>query len=735
MSTASWRRAKALFQAALDVPTPQREAFVRAHGQSDAEIGEVLQLVRMHESPDFLQSPIEGGLDKASAEPELLTGHDVGGFRIKRRLGAGGMGTVYEAEQAHPRRMAAVKVLRHGFSGSSALRRFEYEAEALGRLDHPGIARVYAAGTFDLGSGAQPWLAMELIDGKPLNAYVAETPVPRARKLELCLAICNAVQHAHQRGVIHRDLKPANILVTPTGQPKIVDFGVARSIDSASPMTQLTVAGELVGTLSYMSPEQLGGDPERVDARSDVYALGAIGYELLGGRSPHEGRGSSIGSIIRAIEETEPPRLGTIDPACRGDLEIIFSKALEKDRDRRYQSVAELAADLRRHLNDEPVLARPATVVYQLRKFARRHRPLAFGVAASIIALAVGMVLYAIEARHARQEADRSKYEADKATAINNFITNDFLMKFLAAAHAGDTDRRLPVAELVNQAAERVEAMYAGQPLAEAAVRNEVGTIYYNIGAFDRAAGQFERSLALWEAGLGPDHVDTLKAVNNLAQSLAHLRRTDRAERLYRRALAGRLRALGEEDPFTLVSMNNLAAVLRETRPAEAEVMLRQALAIQQRVHGVAHKNTLTTMSNLGLTLLDLGQTDEAARLHRTVHELSEQTYGADHIATLVAASRLGGTLHQIGAHAEARRVLERTLERLDRTLGPQHLTTIATRRSLARLHVSEGRFDTAADQLMHALEAARATPGVGAALVQEILEELDAAHAAAAPP
>ncbi len=340
----------------------------------------------------------------------------LGRYRLICLLGEGGMGAVYEAEQDSPRRTVALKVVRPGLATASMLKRFRHESQILGRLHHPGIAQVYEAGLADDG---RPYFAMELIRGQALGEYaLLRAPTLRAR-VELVARVCDAVQHAHDQGVIHRDLKPANILVEENGQPKVLDFGVARATD-ADLLTGagLTQTGQLLGTPNYMSPEQVAGDPAAIDRRADVYALGVILFELAAHRLPFQLEDRPLAETARLILEEDPPRLGSLNPELRGDVETIVAKALEKDRARRYQSAADLAADLRRWLAHEPILARPPSALYHLRKFARRHRGLVGGVVATGLALVVGTVfslLFAFGEVRQRHEADRSARAAEES--------------------------------------------------------------------------------------------------------------------------------------------------------------------------------------------------------------------------------------------------------------------------------------------------------------------------------
>lgn len=335
----------------------------------------------------------------------------IGQYTIIRLLGVGGMGAVYEAQQERPQRKVALKVIRSGVADSDTVRRFEAEANLLARLQHPGIAQVYDAGTMDRpGREKLPFFAMELIRGVPLNVFAETRKLSTHARLAIMIKICQAVQHAHAKGIIHRDLKPGNILVDETGQPKILDFGVARLTSSDVQLTTMrTDIGQLIGTVPYMSPEQAAGDPLDLDTRSDVYALGVICYELLAGRLPYDLRKKLIHEAVRIIREDEPAPLSSINTVFRGDVETIVAKALEKDKARRYQTAAELAADFAHYLSNEPIVARPATVGYQLKKFSQRNKALVAGTIATFVSLVLGLAGTLWYAAQASQQATAAR--------------------------------------------------------------------------------------------------------------------------------------------------------------------------------------------------------------------------------------------------------------------------------------------------------------------------------------
>jgi WD40 repeat protein len=431
MADPSPQRVEELFDQAIDLDPARRAAFLDEQCAGDAGLRAAVEKLLQFDSKaqaaeSLLRSPLARTRPRVLAPPPPLP-PAIARYRIVRVLGEGGMGTVYEAEQDNPRRTVALKVLRVGRDSDLLLQRFAREAQILGRLQHPGIAQVYDAGVSETG---QPYFAMELIVGVPLDQFAGEQALDTRGRLELFARVCDAVQHAHERGIIHRDLKPPNILVEASGQPRVLDFGVARAAPSGlTAGGGRTETGQLIGTLNYMSPEQASADPAAIDARADVYALGVVLYEMLAHRLPYSLDGLPLPEAVRVIREQEPSRLGSLDGRLRGDVETIVAKALEKDRARRYSSAGELAADIRRHLSHEPIRARPPSALYQLRKFARRHKAVVGGVVGVIAALTLGLigtVLFAVReaeqrgraessARVANQEKQAALYQAYRA--------------------------------------------------------------------------------------------------------------------------------------------------------------------------------------------------------------------------------------------------------------------------------------------------------------------------------
>lgn len=418
-------RCRAIFEIAVNLTAEERTHYLGEACGTDLELrAELDRLVAAHErierAPDALRAAARlesfaaqfaHRLTSDMPDPQLPRDRfprDIGAYVLLGVLGEGGMGIVYVAEQKHPPRRVALKMIRPSLASASALRRFEVEARTLARLQHPGIAQIYDAGEIELDGERRAYLAMELVDGALLGAFAARADVDDAQRMQVLVALCIAVHHAHQKGVIHRDLKPGNVIVDADGRPRVLDFGVARLVDDpASLTTQDTLAARLVGTLPYMSPEHFAGDAHALDTRSDVYSLGVIAYELLSGRLPHDFTRKSLPEVARVVRDESPPLLGAIDARLRGDVEAIVSKALEKEPERRYASALDLARDLERHLAHEPVVARPPSTTYRLRRFAQRNRAVVVSVAALVLALAAGFATSTAQYLRAEERARR----------------------------------------------------------------------------------------------------------------------------------------------------------------------------------------------------------------------------------------------------------------------------------------------------------------------------------------
>lgn len=398
MSGLDRRQVERVFLELLELPQDARAAALHSHCGDDAELrSEVERLLRIDcgETAFLSTSPL--------APPPSGVPTRIGNYEVASVLGEGGMGMVYEARQASPRRTVALKIIRPGFGGGDLVRRLRREAQALGLLQHPGIACIYEAGAAEIAGlpGAQPFIAMELVQGLPITEYAQSRRLTVRERADLVARVADAVQHAHDHGVIHRDLKPRNIFVDQSGQPKVLDFGIAKLAGQATVATTMhTATGGILGTLDYMSPEQVAGVSHKIDARSDVYALGAVLFELLAGHPPHRLGTRSMAEALRIIRDDDAPKLTRLprpdgtpgDTKFDTDLSTIVAKALEKDPLRRYTSAALLASDLRHYLSDEPIVARPTTAMYQVRKFAQRNKVLVGGVIATMAALLVGLV-------------------------------------------------------------------------------------------------------------------------------------------------------------------------------------------------------------------------------------------------------------------------------------------------------------------------------------------------------
>jgi eukaryotic-like serine/threonine-protein kinase len=662
------------------------------------------------------QSPLDPDATLASLGPQPATvaakvPSTIGSYRIIRLLGEGGMGAVYEAEQDQPRRRVALKVIKSGWADRELLRRFELESQTLGRLHHPGIAQIYEAGAAETSFGSQPFFAMEIIHGKPLIEYAEAKHLNTRQRLALMIQICEAVEHAHQRGIIHRDLKPGNILMEENGQPKILDFGLARVTDGDMQATRQTDMGQLLGTLAYMSPEQVTADPLALDTRSDVYALGVILYELLAGRLPYE-VSRHVYEVVRTIQQVDPKPLSSINRAYRGDIETIAAKALEKDKTRRYGSAAELAADIRRYLEDRPIAAKPASTSYQLRKFARRNKMLVTGTFVVFLTLIVGVVVSTWQAVRARRAEVRAQAETATAQAVVDFLQNDLLAQASANKQAGPKtkpDPDLKVRTALDRAAERIEGKFAKQPEVEAEIRQTIGQTYNDLGLYPEARKQLEQALTLRRRVLGPDNPKTIETMLSLGLTALLQDKYAEAEEIDNRALEISRRVLGPENPVTLKCTSAVVNhYLAQHKAAQTEALAKQALEISRRVLGPEHPDTLYAAGNLAASYAGQGKYAQDAALLAPVLEISRRVLGPEHPETLYYMRCLSYAYVMQGKEAQADEMDQQLLQILRRDLGPEHPVTLTAMYNVTAGDLREGKNAEAEELASDALEIKR---------------------------
>ncbi|MFG0320603.1 MAG: tetratricopeptide repeat protein [Planctomycetota bacterium JB042] len=689
MSDDSAERIRDLFGRLLPLSETER-ARVLAEECADApEVRAELESLLAHDDAggDSTASELSAPLaDALSLDALALPPDAIPGFRITGCLGHGGMGIVFAAEQENPRREVALKVMRVGIGGAEAVRRFRREIEILGRLRHPGIAQIHAAGTLDDAGGA-PWFAMERIDGTPLTRFAEERGLDLDARIDLFVRVCDAVRHAHEQGVVHRDLKPDNVLVLPDGSPKVLDFGIARASGRDERASTLhTEAGSLIGTLRYMSPEQAVGDVDAIDERTDVYALGVLLFELATGRLPHVLTGRSVAEAVRVIREEEPTRLASLDPRLRGDLDTIVGTAIEKPLERRYASVAELAEDLRRTRNDEPIRARPPSAVYRARKFARRHKGLLAFVALLIAALAVSLHLLA----KSRRAEHAQRRETARADAINSFLLERILRAAGPWGMGADTRLRSAFLEMVPE----LDGAFDGQPDVRASVLHALGRTLAELGEVREALPLLEEAVALRDA-LG----DRAGAIASRVQA-AWVRNQVTGERdpsELRRAVRECVERFGPDDERTLDAESHLIGELCRDPARLSEGLERgeAALARADATLGPAHPFSVRMRLLLADRQVETAPDVAEARVRECLDHLRAGRAGerADLVRARLAHGRI---LHRLGRWPEAEEGLRAGLEDAERLFGPGASTTNRARAELADVLAGLQRFEEA---------------------------------------
>jgi len=643
-----------------------------------------------------------------SAEGKAVLPSRIAHYRILGLLGEGSSGCVYLAEETAPLRRVALKVLRSVGLPAEAQRRFRREVELLGALEHPGIARLYAAGTADGDSGPVPYLAMELVEGDDLLCHANTHALDLRARLQLLAQVARSVHFAHTQGVIHRDLKPGNILVDASGQPKVLDFGIAHA--ARADLTQMTVAGQVLGTLPYMAPEQIAGRTQS-DARIDVYALGVVGYELIAGQLPFPGLSSaSVIEALATIQRGTPPRLSRLAPAAAGDVETMLGKAMARDPAQRYASLAEFAADLERWLLNRPIEARPPTAGYLLRLFVRRHRVASAAAALVLLAILVGAVVsarYAVSESQARREAEQRSAELD---AVNRFL-RDMLT---AAAPEKARGRTVSVLDAIDAARIALDADRALPPGVTVQLRTTLGDTLTSLGQATPAITQLEAAIATAEA-----HPEQAGAARGLRISLAAAyqlagRYAD-AELQLQQALDGLQTTTLADERLRVQGVGRQAELLlARDRQAEAIALLAPLQAEAAARLGTDDPDALETLRRLAVARWQSGDYGGADRLQRQLLDQRATRLGRDHPQSLDALEGVALIQREWGRYPQAEVLWREALAARRRVMGAEHLTTLLTEQGLAATLWAAGRSaEPETEQLArHSLEGLRAQLG-----------------------
>jgi serine/threonine protein kinase/tetratricopeptide (TPR) repeat protein len=769
-----------IFEHVIDLERDQRETYLAgACGEDSALRAEVEALLRAHDgAAKFLSSPTAGSTaaETIAAAPREGPGTRIGPYKILQAIGEGGFGSVFMAEQEKPvSRKVALKIIKLGMDTRQVVARFEQERQALAMMDHPNIARVLDAGATEMG---RPFFVMELVKGDPIVEYCDKNNLSIDDRLELFAHVCNAVQHAHTKGIIHRDIKPSNILVaTQDGRPhaKVIDFGIAKAtLSKLTEKTLFTEHRQLIGTPEYMSPEQAEGSLD-IDTRTDVYSLGVLLYELLTGTTPftsQELRSAAYAEIQRIIREVEPPkpstrisqntdtiasiatkrhtepkRLGTI---VRGELDWIVMKALEKDRQRRYETPSGLAADIQRYLTGEAVVAAPPSTAYRFKKFVNRNRVMVSAGSAVAAALLIGVVAFAWQFKRATDQRDlavlaekaeaeqrklaevaraeavdqKSKAEDQEAEAKKQAAIASAVVKFqsdmLAAVDPANLPKDPETGEPLKDTVTVVQALEAAlkaieagslkdSPLVEAGVRTTIGDTFVALGRYKEAVPVLRKALEIRKAQFPEGSLEIAQSLDRLAEPLAQVSNLKEAEQLLREALSMRRRALPASDPSVGTAMNNLAQLLHEQGAYdEAESLLREAVQMEAPTSDKA--GLARAYDNLAKTLTKQNKLDEAEEFMRKALQTRRLAYPAGHPEIALGQNNLATMLTSAKKYGEAEQLYRESLAIRRATLPAQHPDIARTLSNLGSTLRNQGKLAEAEPVYRESLAIQRAT-------------------------
>ncbi len=723
-----------------DAPLPDDE-IIQAHPDLMPELGQRLADLRRVEQVRQRAVGGSSGLEPGRIAAQLRLGDALPGYELIGEIHRGGQGVVYEGVQRSTRRRVAIKVLREGpFAAVHERARFEREARILASLQHPHIVTIHDSGEV----AGHFYLVMDFVEGRPLDEWSAECGVrsaerPTTRILPLFAAVCDAVHAAHVRGIIHRDLKPSNILIDPHGEPRVLDFGLAKfslESDASAPEAirnpqsttrNLTLTGQFVGSLPWASPEQVEGDRKRTDIRTDIYSLGVLMYRALTGRHPYPVDGT-MRSVLDHICSNEPDRPSRVSRALDDELDAILLKCLAKQPERRYQSAAELGRDIVRYLRGEAVEARresPSAGWYIARKIIRRHRAAASIAAVFVFLIAAAAAALALQARslakerddartartQAQQHAQQAEVERDHALRIQRMLANILTSVDPRTARGRDVT---VLRDVLDRAAEQVGSELGDRPALEASVRETIGRTYLNLSQYDAAEQQLSTALEIRRAELGLDDPHPWRLTALLGRSHWERGSLPEAQALFEQAIENLGRILGEQNQETLAAMNNLALIYKARGDLDgAAKLLHTAAAGLREIHGDEHAETLATMTNLATAMLGRGKLAAAEATYADVLSQLRATSGDDDPGTMTLMNNLGDVRRRLGRLDDAEPLLCEALERRRRVLGDEHALTLQSMTNLAQLRLEQRSFDEAEGLLREALEGLRATVGV----------------------
>ena len=701
---------EAVFEAALQLRATERAAYLDQACAGDPRLRQRIEslLGALERAGGRLSEPAVARSEAAavhSMPPTAKPGDRIGRYKLLQQIGEGGCGVVYMAEQDQPvRRRVALKVIKLGMDTKGVIARFEAERQALALMDHPNIAKVLDAGATDTG---RPYFDMELVRGIKLTDFCDENKLSTEDRIKLFIQVCQAIQHAHQKGIIHRDIKPSNILVTVNDGvpvPKVIDFGIAKATSGQqlTDKTLFTAFEQFIGTPAYMSPEQAVMTSLDIDTRSDIYSLGVLLYELLTGRTPFDQKellAAGLDEMRRTIREKEPlkpsTRLSTIGADAltttatqrhtdapklihllRGDLDWIVMKALDKDRTRRYETANGLARDLERHLNNEPVVARPPSNLYRFQKSVRRNKTAYAAAAAVALALLMGVIVstsQAVRAKRAerdqvrlRQMAESKEKKSEQVTQLMQYMLNPTFFREATMLRG-----------ILDQTAERVGRDLKDLPEAEAELRGTIGDVYQLLGEYEKAEVMYGRALDLRRKLAGNEQPVVAQLLNNLGVTLMWQDKATEAEARYQEALAMRRRLRGANLLEVAETLHNLAFLLRRQGELEkAEAAISECLVIRRELLGREHRAVAESMQGLAAILWRQRKLKDAENTLREGLAMQTRLLGNGHPQVADMTEDLGNILADQGRYPEAENTLKQALAKRRTLLGDTHPDT-----------------------------------------------------------